>query len=155
MCKKDRISHLCFMHDLMVFYYPNVNSIKIVKDVLDNFKKWSGFRANINKSSFFALAITKKEKEKWINILRCKERSLLVKYLRVPLITKKLSFGNCKPLIERILARVKSWRSKFLSYVGRLTLVKLVLWSIQVYWCFFFLPSKFQKEIGSILRAFP
>lgn len=57
------------------------------------------------------------------------------KYLGLPLTTRKLSFTDCKPLVEKIVARVKSWAAKLLSYAGSLQLVKTVLFGIQVYWC--------------------
>lgn len=51
---------------------------------------------------------------------------LPVHYLGVPLIS------DCKVLVDRIIARAKSWTSRALSYAGRLRLVKYVLFSIQV-----------------------
>lgn len=48
-----------------------------------------------------------------------------------------------------------SWKSKFLSYVGHLMLIKSILFNIQIYWAsLFLLPSKVINEIKSILRAF-
>lgn len=59
--------------------------------------------------------------------------SLLVKYLGVLLITTKFKSGNCKPLVDKIIGRIKSWRSRFLSYAGRVMLIKSIFFNIQVY----------------------
>lgn len=59
---------------------------------------------------------------------------LPLRYLEVPLRTKKISIGQCQPLIEKMLARITSWTTKFLSYADRLQLLKAVVFLIQIYW---------------------
>ena len=77
------------------------------------------------------------------------------KYLGVPLTTRKLSFTDCKPLIEKTVARIRSWSAKYLSYAGRIQLIKSVLFGIQLYWCqIFVMPKKVMKEIQRICRVF-
>lgn len=46
--------------------------------------------------------------------------TLLVRYLGLPLITKKLTHMDCLPLIEKFITRIGSWRGILLSYVARL-----------------------------------
>lgn len=57
------------------------------------------------------------------------------RYLGVPLSPRKLAYADCKALVDKILARMKSWTVKHLSYAGRLVLVKSVLSSMQNFWC--------------------
>lgn len=45
---------------------------------------------------------------------------LPVRYLGVLLVTKQLSARDCKPLVDKINARVQHWTSRFLIYAGRL-----------------------------------
>ncbi|GAV75593.1 hypothetical protein CFOL_v3_19071 [Cephalotus follicularis] len=81
--------------------------------------------------------------------------TLPIKYLGLPLITKRLSKHDCTPLIERILARANSWVSKSLSYAGRLQLIKSTMASMQVFWCSsFMLPVSVIKECEKTLRRF-
>lgn len=47
--------------------------------------------------------------------------------LEVPLSTRKICLTVIEPLIEKILARAKSWTIKDPSYVGRLKLVMVIL----------------------------
>lgn len=68
---------------------------------------------------------------------------------------KKLSCMDCKPFMDKVLGRIASWKSKFLSYVGRLVLIKSVLFSVQIYWAsIFMLPAKVLNEIDATLMAF-
>jgi hypothetical protein len=72
------------------------------------------------------------------------EGSLPVRYLGVPLITKRLTIVDCEVLIAKILARIDSWLVRHLSFAGRLQLISAVLFSLQVYWArLFILPKKF------------
>lgn len=60
-----------------------------------------------------------------------------------------------KPIIDKITAIVSSWTNKFLSFAGRIQLVRSVLFAIQAYWSsFFVLPSSIIKDIKSILSRF-
>ena len=78
-----------------------------------------------------------------------------MRYLGVPLVSTSLRSSDCTILIERIISRAKSWSSRFLSYTGRIQLIKSVLFSIQVYWSsLFILPKKVIRKVESTLRSF-
>lgn len=58
-------------------------------------------------------------------------------------------------MVEKILDRINFWKSRFISYVGYLSLIKLVLFSIEIYWAsILLLLSKVIKEINITLKAF-
>lgn len=57
-----------------------------------------------------------------------------MKYLGIPLISSQLKNCDCRDLVDRIMAKVKSWLSKYLSYAGRVQLIRVVLFAIQSYW---------------------
>lgn len=48
------------------------------------------------------------------------ERVLPIRYLGVPMVSKRLADKDCKPLIEIIKKRIGDWRNKELSFAGRL-----------------------------------
>ncbi|KAI3472119.1 hypothetical protein Pfo_029607, partial [Paulownia fortunei] len=62
------------------------------------------------------------------------EGKLPVRYFGVPLITSRLRANDCKALVDKITARVRSWTNKSLSYAGRVKLAQSVLFSIQIFW---------------------
>lgn len=56
-----------------------------------------------------------------------------MRYLGVPIISSRLGKADRVSLIDRITARVQSWTQRFLSFAGRLQLIKLILHAIQAY----------------------
>ena len=69
--------------------------------------------------------------------------------------SKKISISDCDVLIDRILKRIMCWSSKHLSYVGRATLVNVVLLSIHSYWAqVFLLPKYVIQRVTQICRAY-
>ncbi|GJX65445.1 RNA-directed DNA polymerase, eukaryota, reverse transcriptase zinc-binding domain protein [Tanacetum coccineum] len=80
---------------------------------------------------------------------------LPVKYLGVPLITKKITANDCEPLVEKVKSRILDWRNKALSYSGRLQLIASVLSAMQIYWAsVFLLPKNVIYEINKMLKGF-
>jgi hypothetical protein len=78
-----------------------------------------------------------------------------VRYLRVPLISSKLSSTDCRVLLERIKGRIDFWLSRNLSYARRLQLLSSVMYSLQVYWTgIFILPKKVIKSIEQKFNRF-
>lgn len=54
-----------------------------------------------------------------------------------------------------MLGRITNWTYRFLSYVGRATLIQSILFAIQTYWAqVFILPKKLIKFIKTICRRF-
>ena len=78
----------------------------------------SGLSANESKSQIFVAGSDMQFREGLLSTFGFQLGSLLVKYLGVPLISTKLSVKDCKCLLEKIVARIKSWTSKHLSYAG-------------------------------------
>jgi len=83
------------------------------------------------------------------------EGTLPVRYLGVPLITKRLSAVDCDTLVAKIISRIESWLVKHLSFAGRLQLITSVLCSFHVFWSrVFILPKKVIKLIEQKLNRF-
>lgn len=80
---------------------------------------------------------------------------LPVTYLGLPLITKCLSRANCQPLLMKICSKLQLWTNIFLSFAGRLQLIKTVLMGIFNYWAgHLFLPVSILKDIQSKCARF-
>lgn len=90
-----------------------------------------------------------------MNIVGIKEGVLPVKYLGVPLTSKKLHLHQWQPLIDKITARMSVWTARFLSYAGRLQLIKSIVFSMQTYWSqLFVLPKSVITRIDQLCRVF-
>ncbi|GJT64029.1 RNA-directed DNA polymerase, eukaryota, reverse transcriptase zinc-binding domain protein [Tanacetum coccineum] len=118
-CKNLKITHLCFVDDLLVFCHGDVVSVKVMKKSLDEFSGFSGLLPNMQKSTIFFGGLSNVEQQCIINIIPFTVGTLPVRYLGVPLLTKNLSINDCKPLISKLKAKVNDWKNKTLSYAGR------------------------------------
>ena len=154
-CRQNRITHLSFADDLMIFCQTDLASVGIIRVAMDSFSKISGLAINHDKSYVFLSGVDPDLRIAITNQLSFKPGTLPVKYLGVPLISTRLTYQNYVALIDRITSRIKVWTSASLTYAGRLQLVKSTLFSIQVYWSnMFILPCATIKKIESILSAF-
>jgi hypothetical protein len=70
------------------------------------------------------------------------EGGFLVRYLGVPLINKRLTVVDCEGLVAKFTSQIDSWCAKHLSFVGKLQLISLVLFSLQVFWSSIFILPK-------------
>lgn len=133
-CKSLGLTHLCFADDLLIVSAATSDSIRVIQGVLFEFEELSGLKANSAKSSFFCSGVSVEEKKCLLNILQMAEDFLPVRYLGVPLITKRLSKADCEGLVVKFTSRMDSWCSKYLSFAGRLQLISSDLFSLQVFW---------------------
>lgn len=107
------------------------------------------------KSSIYFGEVSLKTQQEIIQDLWFSVGSLPFRYLGVPLRSKKLSVGQRQPLLDKMLGRVTSWTTKFLSYAGRLQLIKSVLTAIQSFWAQISpLPKAVLYKIETICRRF-
>ncbi|GJU89583.1 RNA-directed DNA polymerase, eukaryota, reverse transcriptase zinc-binding domain protein [Tanacetum coccineum] len=154
-CKKLQITQLCFADDLLVFCHGDIKSVNTIKESLEEFSSYFGLKANMNKSTVFFGGLTIAEQSIILDITPFAIRSLPVRYLGVPLITKKICATDCKPLTDKVKSRVMDQRNKALSYSGRLQLIASVLSTMQIYWAsVFLLPKNVIYEINKLLKGF-
>ncbi|GJW67965.1 RNA-directed DNA polymerase, eukaryota, reverse transcriptase zinc-binding domain protein [Tanacetum coccineum] len=96
-----------------------------------------------------------KERKEILDIMPFKVEKLPIRYLGVPLTSKRIRIKECKSLIDKVESRVFNWKNKCLSYAGRLMLVASILESIHVYWAsVILLPEGVIKNINKILKDF-
>lgn len=154
-CGSTKLVNLCFADDLMIFCKGEVSSVNHIKQSLNEFEVMSGLSPSPTKSDIFFFGVNSSTKSSILNILGFREGSLPVRYLGVPLLSTKLKHSDCKSMVDRILSKTKSWTHRYLSYAGRIQLIKSILFSMQTYWSsLFIIPKKVINEIESILRAF-
>ncbi|KAJ0926587.1 putative RNA-directed DNA polymerase [Helianthus annuus] len=154
-CEKQRIVNLCFADDLFLFTRGEVKSVKPVLEGLDRFKKWSGLVPSIPKSTVYFANVADQVKQNILALLSFKEGCLPVRYLGVPLISTRLMYKDCKVLVERMENMITHEGNKYLSFAGRLQLIRAVLSSLHVYWAsVFILPQRVIKDLEKKMRDF-
>ncbi|KAL0455515.1 UNVERIFIED_CONTAM: hypothetical protein Slati_0890700 [Sesamum latifolium] len=146
---------LCFADDVLLFCKATPQSVQVFKDTLNEFVEVSGLKINPIKSQVILSGAMGQERQRILDLLRFHEGSLPVKYLGVPLISSKLSIADCKPLLEKVDARLAGWRHFQLSFARHAQLIKSVLSMFHTYWAsVFILPKGVIKAIEAKMRAF-
>ncbi|XP_052627262.1 uncharacterized protein LOC128133760 [Lactuca sativa] len=154
-CKKQKITHLCFADDLMIFCHGNKASARVVKEALDEFAGVAGLLPNLAKSHIFFGNVKDNIKNKILRTLSFVEGKLPMRYLGLPLISTRLFIKYCKRLVDKVRKRIGDWKNKFLSYAGRLQLISSILFSLPVYWASSMLiPISTIKEIEKMMKNF-
>jgi hypothetical protein len=129
-CSSFKFSHLCFADDLLIFSAANLSSLKVINDVLVEFEELSGLKSNHAKSSLFLAGVPSAAKGALLDFLQVSEGFLLVRYLGVPLISKRLATVDCEGLMAKITNKIDSWLVKHLFFASRLQLISSVLYSL-------------------------
>ncbi|GAU22997.1 hypothetical protein TSUD_98260 [Trifolium subterraneum] len=149
------VSHLQFADDTLLLGVRSWANVRALWAVLMLFEVVSGLRVNFNKSMLVGVNIA----DSWLieaaSVLGCRVGTMTFMYLGLPIggDPRRLSFWE--PVVNRIRSRLVGWKSRFLSFGGRLVLLKLVLTSLPVYALSFFkAPSGIISSIESLLNNF-
>lgn len=154
-CHQTKLTHLSFADDLLIFIDGSIESVQTVLKTLHEFEQRSGLAVSFQKTSFFASGLSEEEIATIQASTGMSCASLPMRYLGVPLSSKKLSLHSCQPLIQQVKAKFSSWTVKTLSFAGRLLLIKTVISGITTFWCSsFILPMACVKVINSMCGAF-
>lgn len=153
-CGTITVSHIIFTDDLMVFLKVDKNNGQQLKLILDEFSAISGLNINMQKSSIYFGGHVKDRQ--WITShLGLSTGELPVRYLGLPLLSKRLSVTDCGPLLQAVMACLQSWKAKLLSYVGRLELIRTMLSVMHLYWtAMFILPASVLQNIDRVMMHF-
>jgi len=119
------------------------------------FELLSGLKVNFNKSLLVGINISDSWLSEATSVLRCKVRKIPFLYLGLPIGGNPQRLSFWVPVVNRIKARLLGRNSRFLSFGGRLILLKAVLTSLPIYALSFFkAPSDIISSIESLLNNF-
>ena len=100
--------------------------------ILSWFEIVSGLKINLDKSKLVPVGVIPNS-EHLVDALGCKQGSLPMKYLGLPLGAKWKDRGIWNPIIEKVEKRLAGWKMLYLSKGGRLTLIKSTLSNLLTY----------------------
>ncbi|XP_038999040.1 uncharacterized protein LOC120124432 [Hibiscus syriacus] len=145
-CKRIQLTHLCFADDLLVFCHGSLESVLGVESTLEMFYELSGLKLNVLKTEFFACGLSQNTLDQIWLATGFRVAQLLVRYLRVPLVTRKLTGCDASARGARVgWNQICSLKSE-----GGLGLRDLSLWSKS---CCLLLIRNILAEEGSLWIA--
>lgn len=155
LCPNLSLTHLCFADYLMVFSDRSLCSMEGIIDVFTDFTKFSGLNISLEKTTVYLGGVSRRNRISVQTRFSFEVGSLPVRYLGLPLFTKKMTMGDCTPMIDKIKRRIRSWTARFLSFAGLLQLLTSVIASLVNFWTSAYkLPNRCIEKIESLCSAF-
>lgn len=84
-------------------------SIKMMMTTFNKFSTLTGLRANPDKCQVFFGGVCEQEQLAILDETSFVAGTLPIKYLGVPLASRKLSIARCQPLIDKMVKRNQHW----------------------------------------------
>ena len=142
------ILHLAYADDIIVFTKVSRTSLRKLSQCIDHYASTSGQKVNMGKSNFY---LDDKYRSWGRRVTRAsgfQQGSLSFEYLGVPIFRGIKKTSMFMFLRDKISKRIHSWSHKYLSFGGRLTLIKSTLGAIP--------PHVFQvmKQMEIIIARF-
>lgn len=147
------ISHLLYADDALFLGEWSRNNIKNLARILHCFHVASGLKVNFHKSRVFGVGSEMQEVSSWARALGCEPSSLPFTYLGVPVRANMNLKKNWKPIVDRFQAKLSKWKSKTLSFGGRLTLIQSVLGNLPTYYMSLFVAPDGVIQVLEKLRS--
>jgi len=141
--------------DTILFMEHNFEEAKNMKLVLTTFEHLSGLKINFHKSELFCYGEAKEAQQEYMNIFGCPVGEVHFRYLGIPMHHTRLLNKDWKIIEERFERKLSTWKSKMLSYGGRLTLINSVLSNLSMYMISFFaIPKEVLKKLDYFRSRF-
>lgn len=138
----------------MIFFDGSASSLHGINECMDDFASWSGLQMNMAKTELFHAGLNTNESAV-IATYGFPIGSLPIKYLGLPLMSRKLRISDYEPLLSKLIARFRTWSVKALSYAGRVQLLTTVISGTVNFWMStFILPQGCIKKIETLCSKF-
>ncbi|KAL8490884.1 hypothetical protein ACS0TY_022765 [Phlomoides rotata] len=128
------VSNLFFVDDTLIFSRATQTELIGAKHILKIYEEALGQTINLNKSDLMFSSGIFEERgvslAALLGVRRVEQHSI---YLGIPIIVERSHGAVFRSLVGKVLKKLKDWKSKTLSQVRKLALVKSVVQSIPTY----------------------
>jgi hypothetical protein len=139
-----------YADDLIMLLIPDEDNLLTIKTVLQLFGEASGLFANLDKSVATPIHCTDDDIQRVQSILSCRLESFPSRYLGIPLSIFRLNKVDEQGIVDRVAARIPTWKGNLLTVTGRTELVKATLSAIPA----LLLSAWAIESIDKLRRAF-
>jgi len=145
------VSHLQFADDMLLLGEKSWANVRALRAVLNLFADMFGLKVNFHKTLLVGINIGDSWLTEATSILNCKVDKIPFMYLGLSIGGDPQRLDFWEHVVSSIKSRLAGWQSRFLSFGGRLVILKFVLTSLLVYALSFFkAPSGIISPIESI-----
>lgn len=106
-CQNIKLTHLCFANDLVGFTDRKKRSIEGLLQVFPEFAKCSELSIRLEKSTLFMAGFSEEVKVTILNQFPFDSGTLPVRYLGLPLLTKRMRVEDYNSLLEKIKGKIR------------------------------------------------
>lgn len=133
-CKPMQLSHLCFADDLILCCKGEFTFVYLLLQAFKLFSESSSLKANVAKSSLFCCRMTESDVQRVVDVSGLARSSLPFRYLGVPIYSERILVAQCDGLVKKMIAKIRMWSSRKLSYSARALLINTILMSLHMSW---------------------
>ena len=153
--KEITCSMLQFADDTFFLCEDSFRNVFTIKTILRCFKLVFGLKINFHKSKLAGINVDRFTLETYAKTLNCNTMRILFKYLGLEVGGNPRKVQFWKPVVNKVSARLSTWKGRCLSMAGRICLIKLVFTSIPLFYLSFFkAPVSICERIRNIQRSF-
>ncbi|OMO94917.1 reverse transcriptase [Corchorus capsularis] len=147
------ISHLLFADNSLFFMDANLDNCKRFFEIIQGFSDASGQKISLAKSSLiFSSNMKEEDRAAIVNALGVNEAAIPGTYLGIQNCWGKTKCGAMAYVKERVVAKLKGWKQKYLSMGGKEIMIKAVASALPAYvMSIFKIPKKVCKEMQSAI----
>jgi len=137
------ISILQYVDDTIFFREASMENVKAITVILWSFEQVLGLKINFAKSNFGAVGMLEQWKKDAARYLNCRLLVVPFPYSGILIGANPRRCEVWDSIIKKCERKLSKWKQKYLSFSGRVTLIKLVINSIPIYFFSFFrVPNK-------------
>lgn len=152
---RDRISHIQFADDTVIFCEPSEEQILSIRRILRGFQIAARLKVNFNKSRLFRVGIDAATTERCAEMISCMTDSFPSLYLGLPLGDKLNYVTVWDPIVKKFEKQLAGWKARKLSIGGGLTLINSVLSNLPMYYLSLFsMPVTVAHKLEAFIRRF-
>ncbi|GKV29684.1 hypothetical protein SLEP1_g38589 [Rubroshorea leprosula] len=149
------VTHLQFADDTIFFGDATEDNIRVIKCIVRTFELVSGLKINFGKSQLIGVGVDQNWSAKMAYQLCCKEGKLPFKYLGIPIGGNHRRKAMWQPMVESVRKKLASWKGRYLSMGGRITLINSVLSSLPVFlMSVYVIPKGIIQSIDKLRKSF-
>jgi hypothetical protein len=144
-----------YADDAAILVNPIKEEVTLNKDILQGFGQASRLITNTAKSAVYPIKCDGIQLQEVMEAFQCQINSFPCKYLGLPLHVRQLRRVDVQPLLDKVAAKLSTWKGGSLNKSGRLRLINTVLTSVPTYYLIVFQLHKWAvKKFDRIRRGF-